>query len=49
MHQILHIIFKFAQMEVEGYYEWNFFYDANDENDIDASYNDSSIKVSSAK
>lgn len=36
-------------MEVEGYYEWNFFDDANDENDIDASYNDSSSKVSSGK
>ena len=36
-------------MEVEGYYQWNFFDDANDENDIDASYNDSSSKVSSGK
>ena len=36
-------------MEVEGYYEWNFFNDANDENDIDASYTDNSSKVSSGK
>ena len=40
---------KFAQMEVEGYYEWNFFDDPNDQNDIDASYIDSSSKVSSGK
>ena len=36
-------------MDVEGYYEWNFFDDASDENDIDASYNNSSTKISSAK
>lgn len=36
-------------MDVEGYYEWNIFDDANDQNDVDASYNDSSSKVSSAK
>ena len=40
---------KFAQMDVEGDYEWNLINDANDETDIDASYNDSSTKVSSAK
>ena len=40
---------KIAQMEVEGYYVWNFLDNASDENNIDASYNNSSTKLSSAK
>ena len=36
-------------MEVEGYYQCNFCNNASDENDLDASYNNNSTKVSSAK